>query len=539
MKRTLFLLNLLFILWNAGNCQVFFEPGGDWELSSTPPEFRFPGSDPYTSGLNRAKLAWYTIATDYYFQYSGLQFPVQDLSRHETRQVRKEELLFDPNQPAGLNLESTLDLHYLPTQRGPYNYEGFGSDYSAGIDSTGKLRSPETRWAGITRALKDPNLREQGILFLDFWLMDPYDSTRGNPQHTGGELVFHLGEVSEDILPDFRLSFEGFSRKVPTGVDTTYWAKVSNQPPYAYSFPETFSGRLLQDVGLDGLNDQEELHFFQDRIFNPLLGKINFEEVMKLYRDPSGDDFMYFDDESLEGASILDRYLYINGTDKNSIGTELPLRFSDDLDPFPDTEDLSGDSVLNTAENYIEFRIPVRPGPEMQEGVNHIVEVRTAEITLYNGTEEEIRWYHYQIPLNFPDSVVGFPAGLDYVPYCRMYLAGWEEEVVLRMARSELLNIGQPGEPQEPLPRVRPKAKVYPNPTRDYFHVEVVTWEHGGPFTFKLYDLAGKLVGNWEKGDLDDKKFTIEVPGQAAGLYLYRLEDRVGSLVQQGRILLR
>ena len=102
------------------------------------------------------------------------------------------------------------------------------------------------------------------IQYIKFWLMDPFVE---DPAHEGGDLYINLGNISEDILRDSRKSFEnglaGFSRFL-INIDTTAWGRVPTVQAVVHAFDNDPESRQYQDVGLDGLRNQDEQTFFSD-----------------------------------------------------------------------------------------------------------------------------------------------------------------------------------------------------------------------------------------------------------------------------------
>jgi len=97
---------------------------------------------------------------------------------------------------------SLLDIAYYPEERGPYNYT------INGINSNGKLENPSENWAGMMRTLTTTDFQTSNIEFIEFWMMDPFNSEDGNSNHSGGDMYLHLGNISEDVLKDGYKSFE-------------------------------------------------------------------------------------------------------------------------------------------------------------------------------------------------------------------------------------------------------------------------------------------------------------------------------------------
>ena len=99
------------------------------------------------------------------------------------------------------------------------------------------------------REIQTSDFETSNIEYIEFWLMDPFVK---DPLHTGGELYFNLGEISEDVLKDSRKFFEN---GLPTAdsltrVDTnTVWGKVPTTPSIVNSFDTDPQNREKQDVG--------------------------------------------------------------------------------------------------------------------------------------------------------------------------------------------------------------------------------------------------------------------------------------------------
>ena len=75
------------------------------------------------------------------------------------------------------------------------------------------------KWGGIMRGVSATNFEENNIEYIQFWVLDPYTSGEFTPS-ISGELVFDLGNISEDILKDGRKQYEnglpGLSIQSPT-----------------------------------------------------------------------------------------------------------------------------------------------------------------------------------------------------------------------------------------------------------------------------------------------------------------------------------
>ena len=246
-----------------------------WSLSSIPqsqpslfPEASLTNN--LSSGFNRARLAWYVI--DPLFLQNGSSTPdhirrdENTQSSHFVRQIYETEIFPNKESSTGIPaLISVLNVAFYPEERGPYNFDIGPSSYSSGLNPNGTLKDPATRWGGMMRELLTNDFEAANIQYLKFWLMDPFVE---NPDHTGGDLYFNLGEVSEDILPDGKKQFEN---GLPTStniinVDTTKWGRVPRVQAVVHAFDSDPKSREYQDVGLDGVGGDDENSFFENYI---------------------------------------------------------------------------------------------------------------------------------------------------------------------------------------------------------------------------------------------------------------------------------
>ena len=85
---------------------------------------------------------------------------------------------------------------------------------------------------------------------------------------TGGDLVFQLGNVSEDIQKDGRHAFEN---GLPPDYDPdrtiqNEWGRVTDQQYLNDFFDNNANTRENQDVGLDGLKSEDEPDYFKRKL---------------------------------------------------------------------------------------------------------------------------------------------------------------------------------------------------------------------------------------------------------------------------------
>ncbi len=429
------------------------QPTTAWKLASTPrnspgpdgkvlfPEANFVGDLRY--GYNRAKLAWYRIDNSFFSQNlaPAVVWGRQDLlNDHYSRLIRQKEVF--PNKPVqtlDANIYS-FDLGYYPRERGPYNYESSANitpGISSGVNADGSLKDPETRWGGIMRSLDNTDLEATNVEFIEFWMMDPFLK---HPTSPGGKLYINLGNVSEDILRDSRMQFENGLSKDKNTMDKTAWGQVPKLPPLVNAFDNDPNNRTTQDVGFDGLGDQEE----RDSLQNTFLNNITFmnsDAQLKLTDDPSSDDYhffgkteSFFDNE----PNILNRYKYYNGPDGNS-PNQGNNNVSNSGTSLPDAEDLNRDNTLNENEEYFQYRIDMSPGMDVGNNKYIVSKVENAGV---DGNNTPVTWYQFRVPIRNYDNKVGGIPDFKSIQFMRMFMHGWggiDTAVILRFATLDLI----------------------------------------------------------------------------------------------------
>jgi cell surface protein SprA len=417
-----------------------------WNLASTPQNQSnlFPEggrTNDLSYGYNRSKLSWYVIDPLFYRDNSVTPPHIvndkNSQSNHNTRQVLEQEIF--PNRQIAngqTSIVSVLNMTFDPTLRGPYNYT------YEGLRADGTMKNPENSWAGIMRNLETTNFQEANIEFIEFWMMDPFWD---NPNHSGGDLYFNLGNISEDILKDSYKTFENGLPTVPTPVtdDTiSVWGRIPVNQNIVNAFDNDPTSRVFQDVGLDGLRDVDEQAFFKNYI--DTLGKIHgttSQAYLNAVADPSADNYHYFrgSDYDIQQTSILDRYNDFNGLDGNSVSTEnSPESYPTSATTTPDAEDINRDNTLNEQESYYQYKVELQP-TKMNIGENYITDIRTADVQLANGTNSSIKWYQFRIPISQPESTIGNINDFRSIRFMRMFYKGFSQKIVTRFARLELV----------------------------------------------------------------------------------------------------
>ncbi len=416
-----------------------------WVMSSVPTMFpEHADRDSVTSGFNRALLAWYTIDPLFTYRSSSLtpshiKSDLQQLSNHYVRAVYVSELYPNRQQSSYSGATSTLsilNLAYYPEERGAYNL-------TTALTTDGRLRHPQQRWGGMMRRLDTNDFEAANIDYVEFWLLDPfvYTNRQGDAADYGGDLYINLGEVSEDILRDGKKFAESNMPVDGEGTFTrTAWGKVPQQPTQTYAFATTAGARKKQDVGLNGLTDEEER---SQPAYARFLNGVQVNDSVRavLNADPANDNYHYFRgrDYDEQRTSILDRYKRINMPQGNSPDSESQTEgYDTSYKTTPDVEDINQDYTLNEYERYYQYRVSIRP-EDMRLGSNHITDIREATVSLRDGTQETVRWYQFRIPINQYDERIGSISDFTSIRFMRMFLTGFRHPIVLRFGSLDLV----------------------------------------------------------------------------------------------------
>jgi cell surface protein SprA len=400
-----------------------------WTLASPPLEFTQglqlqDPADPQNLqfGYNRSKLAWYTIDPIFYSNQRPGGISNNDISLNETRRIFIDEIFPQADIAQGqTTVQNTLDLAYYPNLKGPYNNN---------TDSNFNALPEEERWGGIMRSISSTNFEQSNVEFIQFWVLDPYYQDGVLPG-TGGELVFNLGNISEDILTDGRKQYEnGLPGTNPTEIVTqTSWGQTPSSQSLVYAFDADATNRGLQDVGFDGIGDADEASIYTNNSNT----------------DPALDNYVYY--LNREGG-ILERYLDYNNPDGNSPTTVTNTNRGSTT--LPDVEDVNRDLTMNTINSYFEYRIPIRPNIQITD--KFVSDIRRQIIPKTpNNDQYEVRWIQFKIPinpnsynLNDPEDDAAFSAigginDLRSISLMRMYMTGFNTNTVLRFGTLDLV----------------------------------------------------------------------------------------------------
>ncbi len=418
-------------------------PSIAWTLASTPTggfsEAALKDSIDYN--FNRAKVAWYNIEPtlqDKNAANNPLRKDLNALSDPRVRQVYTNELF--PNTTTNItNVQAfTFDLAYYPTEKGPYNFLSNNTQ----LNANGKLTNPKQRWGGIMRNIDQTDFETGNVEYVEFWVQDPFIKNT-NP-NASGKLFLNFGNISEDILKDGKRFYENGlpSPNIPAVTSNSTWGKQPINPiQVTQAFSNDPADRPYQDVGFDGLTDDSERivkNYYLQRLKN------SFGTTSPVYQkaltDPSNDNYVWYRDAGYDaaGAGILQRYKDFNNPSGNSPVASTNSSLSAAATLYPDNEDLNRDNTLNETEAYYEYQIDLTQN--MNVGTTkYVTDKRVVNVSYANGTAGQENWYLFRVPIKDYTKNVGNITDFKSIRFARMYLSDFEDSVVMRFARFDLV----------------------------------------------------------------------------------------------------
>ena len=418
-----------------------------WIISSVPTMFpNYNDKTTLQSGFERALLAWYNIDPLFTRRSSSLtpghiKSDLHQLSNHYVREVYVRELFPNRDQSSYNGATATLpilNLAFYPSERGPYNF-------NPNLNSNGTLPDPQKNWGGMMRRLDTNDFETANIEYIEFWMLDPfiYSNQQPDASQYGGDFYINLGEVSEDVLKDGKKFYEsGMPVDGSNSFTTTQWGKIPTQPNVTYAFATTSGSRAKQDVGFNGLTDEEEKAFgpYQD-FLNAVQSRVTGAALDSIMADPANDDYHYFrgSDYDANRTSILQRYKRINNPQGNSPDSDSRSESYDtSYKTTPDVEDINQDYTLNEYEKYYQYHISVRP-QDLVVGQNYIVDKRETSVKLRNDTTETVTWYQFRIPVDDYERNVGGITDFTSIRFMRMFLTNFQKPIVMRFGSLDLV----------------------------------------------------------------------------------------------------
>ncbi len=282
---------------------------------------------------------------------------------------------------------------------------------------------------------------------------DPSFNKNGIPS-IQGDLYINIGNISEDIIKDGRMSYENGlpgSSQTTSGlpVINTGIANVPLIPPTINAFSQDNNDRPFQDVGYDGFGNTDEATTFSAAVAD-MQSIGNSTAIAKFTADPSNDDYTFFRDDRYDAAQekTIVRYSRYNNPQGNSPtvaqysnanpnGGNYPTGY---LNISPNIEDVNRDNTLSETESYYQYRVHISQS-EMNPssvGTNHMVDAFDGSAT-FGSVKKTVKWYQFKIPITQFEGVYGGIDGFNSIRFMRVFMKGFDQPVLLRMARFELV----------------------------------------------------------------------------------------------------
>jgi cell surface protein SprA len=416
-----------------------------WRIASTPQHqidlFPNATSDPILEMNRRANISWYTIQTLYQQQdrFTPDHLTPIQMSDHFVRTIQQDEVFPERQIPqATPTTVPTFDIAYYPKEKGPNNLA------VKSVDANGNLVDPENSWAGISRPIETNDFEAANIEYLEIWLMDPFVYEDENPADPNtGQLYINLGSISEDIIPDGSFSQEqGLGLNGDTSIPTKY-ARVPRIPVLIGAFDNQSGARQRQDVGYDGMNDDEERVFYA-KYLEDLKNEHGAVSTVYVdaFDDPSGDNYTFHRDGryDIEKAPILERYKYINRSQGNATLDKLSDETPKAAYNTPDEEDLNGDHTSNVTEEYYQYKINLSQ-EDLVIGKGYVADAVTVFANrLDQGAKpDSVTYYQLKIPIRSFDKRVGNIQNFKSIRFMRMFLTGFKDSVVMRFIEMQMI----------------------------------------------------------------------------------------------------
>ncbi|MFH2095945.1 MAG: cell surface protein SprA [Bacteroidota bacterium] len=477
---------------------------GAWKPASIPKyqDSLFPEASYFNqaiSNYNRACLAYYIIDPLFLRNNSSTPEHIKEnpdeQSYHTVREIFEKEIFPDEEGESLIPTNfAVLNLAFYPSEKASYNFcyqNEYSTDsvlLSAGIDSDGKLLQPDTRWGGIMRPC-NAVYEKEGITLLDVLMMDPYadDSSFHIVRNDINPCIyFNIGNISEDIYYDGKQSKENAVLCTSgNNLDSTAFGVLHD------TLINTMFLGNCQDIGYDGLSDEEERLYFNFYI-SRLAANFGSSSVacQNAMEDPSNDNYHYYrgtDYDNME-LSILDRYRYYCNADGNSPSSgQSPEIYPTSATSLPDQEDANRNFHFDTTEAYFQYKISLKP-EDLRIGTNHIIDTLIRNVTFKNGKESQVIYYRLLLNLNEYDSKYGNIESLPDSSFLRIFVKGAGNDLFLRFVTMNLVFSHK--ERYVYKLNSEDKLLIYPNPSSGSFYLVSMQQVN----YIQIYSLSGKEI---------------------------------------------
>jgi cell surface protein SprA len=284
-----------------------------WHPASAPVDFSI-GADDTSRLRNKGHFFWY----------------------NRTPAVTPTSDIWPNKDPAfGSQKTAVLDMIFEPERRGVYNM-------NPEFESAGFPR--DSVWGGMMRSLSfyASNLNEDNIDYIEIVM----NVDQADPD---AKLYIDMGQISEDVIPNFNLNTEDGITPQNTQQDD-----VLNDG---------------EDVGIDGLTDDQERARFP---------------VFTGEADPARDNYAFINSRNVNPDPA--EYRNVNG-EQGNLGQERA--------PIPDSEDLNGNRGVDLDNSYFRYEVNLELDPLKNDQI----------VGIGQG-----KWRHYRIPIRTNPTKVGNPS---------------------------------------------------------------------------------------------------------------------------------
>lgn len=248
---------------------------------------------------------------------------------------------------------------------------------SVSFDPTQAIETddPTTNWGGIMRSLSSGYYNQTESKFLEIWLKASTNT---------GMVHIDIGLISEDAIPNYSRNFGTYSPDLNT--EDQMVSGVRN-------------GLLDdgEDTGLDGMSGTSDWW------------DLNGDGVHQTESEPFSDDDWAYSSGSAD-------YSKVNGTENNQ---------NDTSGRYPDTEDINGNSSLDTQNEYFEYDLHLSP-----------LEDDLADNYIQGGSNS--LWRLYRIPLSDYKRKVGSPS-MDDIEFVRIWIDGVADPITVQFAEVNIV----------------------------------------------------------------------------------------------------
>jgi cell surface protein SprA len=122
----------------------------------------------------------------------------------------------------------------------------------------------------------------------------------------------------------------------------------------------------------------------------------------------------------------------------NSTLNKLPDGSPESATNLPDNEDINNDFTMNQTEDYFNYEVNLSPD-DIEIGKGFVTDISEVNKLLKNGKTEKIRWIQLKIPIREYTRTVGNISDFKSIRFMRMYLKGFTDSTILRMANFQLV----------------------------------------------------------------------------------------------------